>query len=144
SAGLASAATLYVIFVPQHLPSEQQKSFRGSSTRCLALSQGSGAIAAGYISTSLVLPGLFLLPLLTLVALPFGIKYVPKEQQQKGYIDVIGLFLIGVTAAALMMYVSNFNWLYLLGFIVALVVFLLYIAKAKKAFIHISFFQNRS
>src|SRR5699024_5502596 len=73
----------------------------------------------------------------------FVIKYVPKEEQQKGYIDVIGLFLIGVTAAALMMYVSNFNWLYLLGFIVALVVFLLYIAKAKKAFIHISFFQNK-
>ena len=68
---------------------------------------------------------------------------MPKEEQQKGYIDVIGLFLIGVTAAALMMYVSNFNWLYLLGFIVALVVFLLYIAKAKKAFIHISFFQNK-
>src|SRR5699024_6042789 len=89
------------------------------------------------------LTGLFILPLLTLVALPFVIKYVPKEEQQKGYIDVIGLFLIGVTAAALMMYVSNFNWLYLLGFIVALVVFLLYIAKAKKAFIHISFFQNK-
>src|SRR5699024_467889 len=73
---------------------------------------------------------------------PFVIKYVPKEEQQKGYIDVIGLFLIGVTAAALMMYVSTYNWLYLLAVVVALVVFLLYIAKANKAFIHISFFQN--
>ena len=143
TAGLASAETLYVIFVTKHLPLEQQKKFLGFSTSCFALSQVIGAIAAGYISTYLGWTGLFILPLLTLVALPFVIKYVPKEEQQKGYIDVIGLFLIGVTAAALMMYVSNFNWLYLLGFIVALVVFLLYIAKAKKAFIHISFFQNK-
>src|SRR5699024_10195117 len=123
TAGLASAETLYVIFVTKHLPLEQQKKFLGFSTSCFALSQVIRAIAAGYISTYLGWTGLFILPLLTLVALPFVINYVPKEEQKKGYIDVIGLFLIGVTAAALMRYVSNFNCLYLLGFIVALVVF---------------------
>ncbi|TQS71869.1 MFS transporter [Ornithinibacillus gellani] len=143
TSGLAAAETLYVIFVTKHLPLEQQKKFLGFSTSCFAISQVVGALAAGYISTYLNWTGLFILPLATIIILPFILKYVPKEEQQKGYIDVIGLFLVGITAAALMMYVSSFNWLYLLGFIIALGLFLFYIAKAKKAFIQISFFQDK-
>lgn len=143
TAGLASAETLYVIFVTKYLPQEEQKKFLGFSTSSFALSQVIGALAAGYISTYLGWTGLFIMPVLTLLVLPFILKYVPKEEQKNGHVDVIGLLLVGITAAALIMFITNFKWAYLGVFFIATIVFLLYIAKAKKPFIHISFLKNR-
>lgn len=44
TAGLASAETLYVIFVTKHLPVHEQKKFLGLSTSSFALSQVIGAL----------------------------------------------------------------------------------------------------
>ncbi|ETI65894.1 tetracycline resistance protein [Neobacillus vireti LMG 21834] len=143
TAGLASAETLYVIYVTKHLPQNEQKKFLGFSTSSYALSLVIGSLAGGFISTYLHWTSLFLVALITIVILPFILKYLPKENGKGGYVDVIGLFLVGVIAAFLMLYISNFNWIYLLVFIVAILLFLAYISKYSKSFIDISFFKNK-
>lgn len=143
TAGLASAETLYVIYVTKHLPQNEQKKFLGFSTSSYALSLVIGSLAGGFISTYLHWTSLFLVALITIVLLPFILKYLPKENGKGGYVDVIGLFLVGVIAAFLMLYISNFNWLYLLVFIVAILLFLVYISKNSKSFIDIAFFKNK-
>ncbi|MGD8190517.1 MFS transporter [Brevibacillus ginsengisoli] len=143
TAGLASAETLYVIFVTKHLPANEQKKFLGLSTSSFALSQVIGAITGGYVSTYFNWATLFLVPLVTIFTLPFILKYLPKEERNNSHIDVLGLFLVGAIAASLLLYITDFNWIYLLVFIVAIVAFLAYISKNSKAFIGISFFQNR-
>lgn len=55
---------------------------------------------------------------------------------------MLGLFLVGIISAALLLYISDFNWVYLLLFVVAVILFLGYISKNSKAFIGISFFKN--
>ncbi|PDZ13091.1 MFS transporter [Bacillus pseudomycoides] len=143
TAGLASAETLYVIFVTKHLPADEQKKFLGLSTSSFALSQLIGALTGGYVSTYFHWTTLFLISLVTLFTLPFILKYIPKEEAKNSHVDVLGLFLVGAISASLLLYITDFNWLYLVLFIVAIALFLTYISKNSKAFIGISFFQNK-
>ncbi|WHY78451.1 MFS transporter [Neobacillus sp. WH10] len=143
TAGLASAETLYVIFVTKHLPANEQKKFLGLSTSSFALSQLIGALTGGYVSTYFHWTTLFLLSLVTLFTLPFILKYLPKENRKNSNVDVLGLFLVGIISASLLLYITDFNWMYLLLFIVAITLFLTYISKSSKAFIGISFFKNK-
>lgn len=143
TAGLASAETLYVIFVTKHLPASEQKKFLGLSTSSFALSQLIGALTGGYVSTYFHWTTLFLLSFVTLFTLPFILKYLPKEEAKNSNLDVLGLVLVGAISASLLLYITDFNWIYLLLFIVAITLFLTYISKNSKAFIGISFFQNK-
>lgn len=143
TAGLASAETLYVIFVTKHLPANEQKKFLGLSTSSFALSQLIGALTGGYVSTYFHWTTLFLLSLVTLFTLPFILKYLPKEETKNSNVDVLGLFLVGTISASLLLYITDFNWMYLILFIVAITLFLTYISKNSKAFIGISFFKNK-
>ncbi|MFE3577448.1 MFS transporter [Lysinibacillus sp. NPDC059133] len=143
SAGLASAETLYVVSVTKYLPVHEQKKFFGFSTMGFAISQVLGMMAGGFISTYIHWTVLFLIPLLTLIILPFILKLLPKEKMKKGRIDVVGLFLVACIAGSLIMYVSEFNWIYLITFIVAICFFILFISKSDKGFIDITFFKNK-
>ncbi len=144
SAGLGSAETLYVIFVAKYFEESEHKKYLGFSTSSYAISQVIGTITGGYISTYLSWQVLFLIPLLTLIILPFILKYIPKEKAKAGNVDFIGFILVAAVAATLMVFVSGFNWIFLVAFIVAVILFLTYISKNKKAFITIKFFQNRN
>lgn len=144
SAGLGSAETLYVIFVAKYFKDSEQKKYLGYSTSSYAISQVIGALAGGYIATYLHWTVLFLIPLLTLLILPFILKYIPKEETKGGNVDFIGFILVSTVAASLMMFVSGFEWMYLVALVIALVAFVAYIGKNKNAFINISFFKNRN
>lgn len=143
TAGLASAETLYVIYVAKHLPKEEQKRFLGYSTSSFSLSLIAGSLIGGYISTYLHWTTLFLVPLVTLLLLPFILKYLPKEKATKANVDVIGLLLIAAIATSIMLYLSNFNWLYIIAFVIVAILFMTYISKSKKSLINSSFFKNR-
>ncbi|MBU3088286.1 MFS transporter [Clostridium gasigenes] len=144
SAGLGSAETLYVIFVAKYFKDSEQKKFLGFSTSCYAISQVIGTLTGGYIATYLHWTILFLVPLLTLLILPFILKYVPKEKAKGESVDFIGFILVASIAASLILFVSGFQWTYLVALLVALVLFVTYISKNQKAFISIKFFKNKN
>ncbi|MFJ9462081.1 MFS transporter [Viridibacillus arvi] len=144
TAGLASAETLYVIYVTKHLPKAEQKKFLGFSTSSYSLSLVIGSVTGGFVSTYLHWTTLFIIPLVTIALVPFIMKYLPKEKSTKSYVDVIGLFLIAAIATSVILFISDFNWLYLVGFIIAMTLFLVYISKSPKALIDITFFKNKN
>ena len=144
SAGLGSAEPLYVIFVTKYFKSSEQKKYIGYSTSSYAISLVIGTLTGGYIATYLHWTVLFLIPLLTLLILPFILKYIPKEKSKGVSVDFVGFILISSIAASLMLLVSGFKWIYLAILLIALVVFITYISKNKKAFISIEFFKNRN
>lgn len=143
TAGLASAETLYVIYVTKHLPKEEQKKFLGLSTSSYSLSLVIGSITGGFVSTYLNWATLFLIPLLSIFLLPFILKYLPREESRKSHVDLIGLVLIAAIATSVMLYITDFNWIFIAVFAVAAALFLLYISKSSKAFIGIAFFKNK-
>lgn len=143
TAGLAAAETLYVIYVMKHLPKDEQKKFLGLSTSSYSLSLVIGSITGGFVSTYLSWSTLFLIPLLSLILLPFILKYLPKERSRKSHVDLIGLILISAITTSVLMYLTDFNWIFIMSFVATAALFLGYISKSKKAFIGISFFQNK-
>jgi len=142
TAGLASAETLYVIYVSKYLPKAEQKKFLGLSTSSYSLSLVVGSLAGGYISTYLHWTTLFLVPLITLLILPFILKYLPKEKAKETHVDIWGLLLIAAIATALMLYLTNFNLWNIAALVVAVILFVLHISKNPRSLIGISFFKN--
>ena len=143
TSGLAAAETLYVIYVMKYLKAEDQKLFLGLSTSSYSLSLVIGSVTGGFISTYLDWTILFLIPLLSLLLLPFFMKYIPKEESKKSSVDIIGLMLIAATATSIMLYMTNFNWIFIVLTIGGFSLFLMYIKRSDKALISIAFFQNK-
>lgn len=143
SAGLGATETLYLVFITKYATEQEQKKYMGFSTSSFQLATVIGTLTGGFVATYLAWQNLFLIPLLSLLLLPFILKYLPKEESKKNNVDFLGLIIIAVIATSIMLYMSSFHWGLFILFIAAVIVFLLYISKNKKAFITIDFFKNK-
>lgn len=142
TAGLAAAETLYVIYVTKHLAPEDQKTYLGFSTAAFQAGLLVGALTSGAISTYIGWRIMFLVPLLLLAAVPFILKNVPEEEATNSHLDVIGLALIAVFAAALIQFMQGFALLWLLVALVGIALFALHVLKAAKPVVNPEFFRN--
>lgn len=144
TAGLAAAETLYVIYVAKYLSKDDQKTYLGLSTSSYSLSLVIGTLSGGFISTYLHWTNMFLIALIVIFTLPFLFKLLPKENNtNKAHLDFIGLILVATIATTVMLLITNFNWLYMIGALIAIAVFALYIKNAKHPLVDKSFFQNK-
>ncbi|QLK85262.1 MFS transporter [Staphylococcus sp. 17KM0847] len=144
TAGLAAAETLYVIYVAKYLSKEDQKTYLGLSTSSYSLSLVIGTLSGGFISTYLHWTNMFLIALVVVFTLPFLFKLLPKENSDnKAHLDFIGLVLVSTIATTVMLFITNFNWLYLIAAILVIAIFALYIKNAKKPLVDKKFFQNK-
>ncbi|WP_019244454.1 MULTISPECIES: MFS transporter [Bacillus] len=143
SAGLGATETLYLIFIAKYATAEEQKKYMGFSTSSFQIATVIGTLTGGFVATYLQWQNLFLIPLLSLLLLPFILKNLPKEERKQNNVDVLGLILVTVIATTIMLYMSYFNWILFILFIAAVVVFLIYVSKNKNAFITIEFFKNK-
>ena len=143
SAGLGATETLYLITVAKYLSADEQKKYMGFSTSSFQIATVIGMLTGGFIATYMVWYNLFLVPLLTLVLIPFLWKYLPEDKGENSHVDVIGMILVGILATTILLCISNFSWLVFGGFVLATIAFFTYISKAKHAFIDITFFQNK-
>ncbi|MCO4339952.1 MFS transporter [Staphylococcus agnetis] len=144
TAGLAAAETLYVIYVAKYLSKEDQKTYLGLSTSSYSLSLVIGTLSGGFISTYLHWTNMFLIALIVVFTLPFLFKLLPKENSvNKAHLDFIGLVLIATIATTVMLFITNFNWLYMIGALITIAIFALYIKNAKHPLVDKSFFQNK-
>ena len=143
SAGLGATETLYLIFIAKYANAEEQKKYMGFSTSSFQIATVIGTLTGGFVATYLQWENLFLIPLLSLLLLPFILKHLPKEERKKNNVDILGLILVTVIATTIMLYMSSFDWILFVLFIVSVGVFLLYVSKNKNAFITIEFFKNK-
>ena len=78
---------------------------------------------------------LFVFPLMTLATIPFFLKVLPDETEQKGTIDVTGAALLSVGVVLFTLFTTNEHWMYLAGCLAALVLLALRIKRASNPFI---------
>lgn len=142
TAGLAAAETLYVIWVTKHFDGDSQKKYLGFSTAAFQLSLLLGVVGGGFIATYVAWPVLFLVALLPLLALPAVFKTVPPEETTSTGLDVLGLFLIAVVAGGVIMFLQEYQWLYLIAALVAVALFAWHISRDPNAVITPAFFAN--
>lgn len=144
TAGLAAAETLYMIYVAKYLSKDDQKTYLGLSTSSYSLSLVIGTLSGGFISTYLHWTNMFLLALIVVFTLPFLFKLLPKEDfVNRTHLDFIGLILIATIATTILLFITNFNWLYMVAALVVIAIFTFHIKNAKHPLVDKSFFQNK-
>ena len=62
-----------------------------------------------------------LIALIVVFTLPFLFKLLPKENNtNKAHLDFVGLILVATIATTVMLFITNFNWLYMIGALIAI------------------------
>jgi MFS transporter, DHA2 family, metal-tetracycline-proton antiporter len=111
-------------------------------TSVVSIGIGIGPILGGFISSSLGWAYLFLIPLLTLIAIPFLNRELPEEPRRAGTVDLVGAVLVALTVGLLVLYLNLSNWQFLMGFAISLVALIWRINTAADPFIQPSLFKN--
>lgn len=142
--GIGASALPALIFaaVARYFDVAERGRVFGLLTSTVSVGIGLGPIVGGFVSGALGWAYLFLIPLLSLVALPFLNRLLPNEPRREGSIDYVGAVLVALTVGTLVLYLNISEWYYLLAFIGFLAGFLVRISTAAEPFIKPSLFRN--
>lgn len=142
-AGGTCGSGLMIIIVTRYIEEKEHAKYYGFNTACVSISQAVGILLGGFFATYIGWKFAYLIPVVSIIALPFIIKYVPDEKKRKdGRLDVVGLALLTLFTLMISLYFNFGKLSYLVISLLLFVLFFLYIAKNKKAFISIEFFKN--
>lgn len=141
-AGSSAIPALVMVVVARYFsPSDRGKVF-GLLTSTVSFAIGIGPVFGGFVSGSFHWTFLFLIPLFTLISIPFFLKILPDEAKKEGKVDVPGAFLIGLGVASLILFFSFPIWYLLVLSLALLGWFIIHIRRANHPFIEPALFNN--
>ena len=140
--GASALPALIFVVVARYFPASERGKIFSLLTSTVSVSIGIGPILGGLVSGSIGWAYLFLIPLLTLVAIPFLNRELPEEPRREGTVDLIGAALVALTVGTLVLYLNLSAWYYGLAFALFLVAFIWRINTASDPFINPSLFKN--
>lgn len=143
TSGLAAAETLYVIYVTKYLSKEDRRTYLGFSTSAFQLAMLVGILTTGYISTYISWSVLFLVPLLSVLAVPSVLKTVPDHQLSGSRLDVFGIVLIAALATNVMLFLQNFNWCFMVPVVISIALLWWHISSHTNVLVDRAFFADR-
>ncbi len=142
-AGASAIPALIMVVVARYFaPTDRGKVF-GTITSTVAFAAGVGPVVGGFVAGSLHWTYLFLIPLATLVSLPFFLKVLPPEPKRRGSVDVLGASLLGISIALFILYLSFAAWYWIVAAAAAIVAFIARIRSAPNPFIDPALFSNQ-
>lgn len=142
-AGGTCSSALLILTATKYLEENIRVKYYGFNTACFSGGQMLGILFGGIFATYLGWKYLFIIPAISIVTIPFIIKYLPEDSKvKKTKIDFLGIFMMAALALFISLYfnIMDIRILGVSGIIAA--VFLIYISKNKHAFITIDFFKN--
>ena len=142
TSGLAAAETLYVIYVIKHLGEADQKTYLGFSTAAFQAGLLIGALTSGFISTYVSWTAMFLIPLILILAIPPIIKLVPEDEAVEGHLDALGLFYIAAFSSAIILFMLDFDWRFLILVGLGIACFVYHIGHSKYPVVTPEFFTD--
>ncbi|WP_199615161.1 MFS transporter [Paenibacillus alkalitolerans] len=136
-------ATASIIPV-RYFPPESRGRALGISMTGLAIGGALAPVVAALVVSVVHWSWLFLMPLFTLIALPFYRKYLDDDQRNTGTIDWIGGGLLAGTVALLLLAITYEEWTLAAGCALLFVLFVARIRSAAEPFIRPALFKNKS
>jgi DHA2 family metal-tetracycline-proton antiporter-like MFS transporter len=140
--GAAAIPALCFVCIARYVPEEGRGKVFGFITSMVSVSIGIGPVLGGFVSGQLHWALLFLMPLPTLIALPFLRRELPVEESRPGRVDYVGALLVSATVGLLVLYLNFMTDLYLLGLGVAASALVLWLRYAPQPFIDPALFRN--
>ncbi|QYR19678.1 MFS transporter [Paenibacillus sp. sptzw28] len=101
-----------------------------------------GPVLGGNITSRVHWAYLFLIPVFTLAAIPYFLKFLPGEERKKGKFDLLGAVLASLAVTGLMLFLTQLNPLYLLGSLAAGAWFSIHIRAHPYPFLHTALFKD--
>jgi DHA2 family metal-tetracycline-proton antiporter-like MFS transporter len=140
--GGSAIPALVFVMVARYFTVEERGKMFGVITSTASFAVGIGPVLGGYIAGSFHWAYLFLVSLPVLAAVPFFLKFLPKEQRGACKLDIVGAVLIGMVVSMLILFTTEARWLYLLIAFIALILFIVQIRRAKEPFVDPALFTN--
>lgn len=142
AAGAAAIPALTFVVIARYVPEAGRGKVFGFITSMVSVSIGVGPVIGGTVSGKLGWPLLFLIPLPTLIALPFLRRELPEEPTRPGRLDGVGAVLVAATVALLVLYLNFTQTGYLIGLIVVSAVLAWWLRRTPEPFIDPKLFRN--
>jgi DHA2 family metal-tetracycline-proton antiporter-like MFS transporter len=143
AAGAAAIPSIGMISISKYIPAERRGYALGLVASVVALSTGFGPVLGGFLTQFGNWRMLFLLSILSLTAIPFLLRLLPKEKPAGNLFDLTGAMLFLISVVTLLMGINTNPYLLL----VSVILFGLFLVKNKRShypFIQTSLFKNRT
>ncbi len=141
-AGIAAVPALIMVIIAKSIEPEHQGKAFGILGSMIAFGEGIGPVIGGIVTGYLHWFYLFLLPMVTLLTIPFVIRVLPDEQVKKGKMDTAGALWLTLGVAAFTMFTTTHQWALLVASILLLAVFMVHIRRVEQPFIDPGLFRR--
>lgn len=142
-AGAAAVPALIMVIVARYIePNHQGKAF-GMIGSIVAFGEAIGPVIGGMITEYLHWSVLFLLPMMTLLTIPFFAKSLPDEPATKGKMDVLGASLLSIGIVMFTLFTTLYQWVFIIVSLLLFIGFVLRIRRAEQPFIEPSLFRRK-
>jgi DHA2 family metal-tetracycline-proton antiporter-like MFS transporter len=142
-AGASAIPALIMVVVAKYFSPDDRGKVFGILNSTVAFAVGIGPVIGGFVSAKLHWSFLFLIPLITLISIPFFRKVLPDEEVRSGKVDIPGAFLIGLSIASLVLFLTDSVWYFLVIGAALMIWFIIHIRKVEQPFIEPSLLSNR-
>jgi DHA2 family metal-tetracycline-proton antiporter-like MFS transporter len=142
-AGASAIPALVMIIIARYFSKEQRGKLFGIITSTVSFAIGVGPVLGGYVSGTYHWSYLFVIPVFSLVALPFIQRILPSEETSNARLDILGTILMGVSVSSLILYLTESDLFYIPIFILALLGFIIHIRRVQNPFVEPELFRNR-
>jgi DHA2 family metal-tetracycline-proton antiporter-like MFS transporter len=142
-AGASAIPALIMVVVAKYFSPDDRGKVFGILNSTVAFAIGIGPVIGGFISANYHWSFLFLIPLFTLISIPFFRKVLPDEEVREGKVDIPGGSMIGLSIASLVLFLTDPQWYYLLIGVVLMIWFIIHIRRVEQPFIEPSLLSNR-
>ncbi len=140
--GGATIPALAFIIPARFMPKERGRVF-GTVSATVAFASGLGPITGGFVGGAFDWRYLFILSIISLIAIPFLRKWIPDEKVRSGSVDIPGAILLASSVAGLLFFITMFSWIGLTIFTVSLTAFYLHIRKHPAPFIDLEMLKDK-
>jgi len=141
-AGASAIPALITVVVARYFPVSERGKVFGFITSTVAFAIGVGPVIGGFVSGTFHWSFLFVVPLFTLIAIPFFRKVLPDEPRREGKIDILGAGLVAGGVGSLILYLSFLRWYFLVASLALLAGFVVDILTHRSPFIEPGMFRN--
>lgn len=141
AAGGQVAGSVFLVLVSKYISEKNRVIYYGVFVAVFRFSAALGVVLAGYM-TKIDWRWLFAAPIISVLFLPALAKNLPDEHALGATIDGPGFALIGAFAGSVTMFFTDMSIFWGIASVATLLVFAIYISKAKNPFMTPEFFKN--
>src|SRR5690625_459532 len=133
-----------MVVVARYIPKENRGKAFGLIGSIVAMGEGVGPAIGGMIAHYIHWSYLLLIPMITIITVPFLMKLLKKEVRIKGHFDIKGIILMSVGIVFFMLFTISYSISFLIVSVLSLLIFVKHIRQVTNIFVVSVLGKNRT